>query len=371
MESSDVRQIRRKNTPSEKRKMRKERRKRKRLESEVSAQAVADTLKQERELRTKAQVEVWKYKRMSRSFWERWQWELQQRKEYLQAQKNYSRSFRSGSGITNTTILEIDPKHLLLPPSMQSVDECYIGRGSFGVVKVQLYRGISVAVKEALPRTLLADVRREASILAQFGHPHVPYLFGVSLRSRPYSIVMQYHGLSQHSISFTFSSALYDKQPRDDWFILIVQVIEGVRYLHEDANVLHNDFKCDNIIICDSFKNSSRSSPLVQFQALIVDFGKACTIDCAYKYCLSPVEIAEYTRLYTHMAPEVIEGVTCQTKNSDMFSVGGVLLAILDKTHDKVDHSSVLHSIASRCRSVKYLTRPPANEVLSELTELK
>ena len=190
MESSDVRQIRRKNTPSEKRKMRKERRKRKRLESEVSAQAVADTLKQERELRTKAQVEVWKYKRMSRSFWERWQWELQQRKEYLQAQKNYSRSFRSGSGITNTTILEIDPKHLLLPPSMQSVDECYIGRGSFGVVKVQLYRGISVAVKEALPRTLLADVRREASILAQFGHPHVPYLFGVSLRSRPYCNIM-------------------------------------------------------------------------------------------------------------------------------------------------------------------------------------
>ena len=182
---------------------------------------------------------------------------------------------------------------------------------------------------------------------------------------------MQYHGLTQHSISFIFSSALYDKQPRDDWFILIVQVIEGVRYLHEDANVLHNDLKCDNIIICDSLKISPRSPPLVQFQALIVDFGKACTIDCAYKYSLSAVEIAEYTRFYTHMAPEVIEGVTCQTKNSDMFSVGGVLLAILDKTHDKVDHSSVLRSIASRCRSVKYLTRPPATEVLSELTELK
>ena len=168
MERSDVQRIRRKNTPAEKRKMRKERRKRKRLESEVSAQAVADTLKQERELRTKAQVEVWKYKRMSRSFWERWQWELQQRKEYLQAQKNISRSIGS-SGITRTTILDI-------------------GQGSFGVVKVQLYRGISVAVKEALPRTLLADVRREASILAQFSHPHVPYLFGVCLRSRPYSM---------------------------------------------------------------------------------------------------------------------------------------------------------------------------------------
>lgn len=145
MERSDVQRIQRKNTTAEIQTMRKERRKRKRLESEVSVQAVAE---QERELMTKAQVEVWKYKRMSRSFWERWQWELQLRKEYLQVQKK-SRSIASGSGITNTTILEIDPKHLLLPPSMHSVDECYIGRGSFGIVKVQLYRGISVAVREA------------------------------------------------------------------------------------------------------------------------------------------------------------------------------------------------------------------------------
>lgn len=61
----------------------------------------------------------------------------------------------------------------------------------------------------------------------------------------------------------------------------------------------------------------SVTSLLTPFQALIVDFGKATTIDRARKYTLSPVEIAEYTRLYTHMAPEVIEGITSQSKNSD------------------------------------------------------
>ena len=80
---------------------------------------------------------------------------------------------------------------------------------------------------------------------------------------------------------------------------------------------------------------------------LVVDFGKACTIDCARKYKLSPIEIAEYTRLYEHMAPEVIEGVTCQSRHSDMFSVGGILLKILDKTHDCVQYSSSLRSFAS------------------------
>lgn len=101
---------------------------------------------------------------------------------------------------------------------------------------------MSVAVKETLPRTLLTDVRHEASILAPLSHPYVPYLFGVCTKHRPYCIVMQYHGCSQSSISSTFLTKLCDKSTdRDDWFTLFSQMVEGVRYLHDDAKILHND----------------------------------------------------------------------------------------------------------------------------------
>lgn len=45
-----------------------------------------------------------------------------------------------------------------------------MGQGSFAVVKLKLFRGIQVAVKELQPRTLLADVKKEAYILAQLSH---------------------------------------------------------------------------------------------------------------------------------------------------------------------------------------------------------
>ena len=53
------------------------------------------------------------------------------------------------------------------------------GRGCFGIVRVQLYRGIQVAVKEFLPKSVVADVMHEASILAYLCHPYLPLLFGV------------------------------------------------------------------------------------------------------------------------------------------------------------------------------------------------
>ena len=51
-------------------------------------------------------------------------------------------------------------------------------------------------------------------------------------------------------------------------------------------------------------------------------------------------------------------------------TVGGVLFAILDKARDCIEHSVTLDSIAGRCRSVNYLSRPSAKEVLTLLEEV-
>lgn len=61
----------------------------------------------------------------------------------------------------------------------------FVGRGSFGVVPIQVFRDIKVAVKELLPHTVLEDVQQEASILASLSHPLLPFLFGVHTSRKP------------------------------------------------------------------------------------------------------------------------------------------------------------------------------------------
>ncbi len=50
-----------------------------------------------------------------------------------------------------------------------------------------------------------------------------------------------------------------------------------------------------------------------------IDFGKATTVNDGRKYSLSDTEKAEYTQRYPHLAPEVIDGITRQTKWSDIY----------------------------------------------------
>ena len=107
----------------------------------------------ESKLRTEAEKKLTLYKNMTRSYWERWRWELQQRKELMSLEKGSCHEvLRNKMNNCNEIKLhEIDPT-LLKDPISSNGERCetYIGRGSFAVVKLQLYRGFQVAVKRFL-----------------------------------------------------------------------------------------------------------------------------------------------------------------------------------------------------------------------------
>ena len=109
-----------------------------------------------------------------------------------------------------------------------------MGQGSFGIVKMKLFRGIKVAVKELQPRTVLSDVRNEAHTIAKLSHP---YLFGVC---QPYKIVMQFHGIRESSILY---GAIVRKKFADSyaWLGISIQLFEALSYLHNEVQILHND----------------------------------------------------------------------------------------------------------------------------------
>ena len=125
---------------------------RKRQENKkVAADQLRNDIELERSLRGKSDQKAILYKRMSRSYWERWNWELQKRKEAMALE--FKRAFNSASVPQHSSaeFHEIDPATLSDPEGLADEMELYIGRGSFGVVKLQVYRGIHVAVKELLP----------------------------------------------------------------------------------------------------------------------------------------------------------------------------------------------------------------------------
>ena len=122
-------------------------------------------------------------------------------------------------------IHEIDPQLLANPTLILDDSATYIGRGSFGVVRVQVYRGMKVAVKEYLPHSVACDVRREPRVLSMLCHPFLPLLFGVVTSVRPFRLIMQYHALNGKDKSITLGDVL--RHPVDIITIVILCPIYG------------------------------------------------------------------------------------------------------------------------------------------------
>ncbi len=222
--------------------MRSERKKRRKSR----IKAVEAHLSHEKAIRTETEKSVVLYINMSRSYWERWRWELQQRKESIARERALHRTRSSVTREVYVHVHEIDQGLLHDPPEST---EMYVGRGSFGIVKMQLYRNVKVAVKELLPHSLLDDLNKEANILVRFSHPYLPFLFGVLITTKPLRIVMQFHGFGTTSMTLTDAFSTMIEQLKETVLTLCSQLMEAMRYLHDEVNVLHNDLKCNNILI--------------------------------------------------------------------------------------------------------------------------
>ncbi len=295
----------RKNTLEEKRRMRRERVKRNRKEKlKAKVSKLKGKLDTESQLRRRAEQGTISYKNMARTFWERWRWEVHKRREVMidNLRTRPIARFDSGGISSSSSIQEINRTMLRNPVMDGEEREHFVGRGCFGVVKVQLFRGIQVVVKEFLPRSLIADVMHEASILTSLCHPYLPHLLGVCTKDQPLCVVMQFHafeGLQASTMENELHRHRFDGRA---WTLLCAQLLEAIAYLHEEANVLHNDIKVNNVLVAQSF--SSEDS----YQVVLIDFGKATRMSESKRYHLSDLEKREYARRHPHISPEVIEG---------------------------------------------------------------
>ena len=348
------RRLSRENTKDEKKAMKKARKKRKRKR----VKELKREIESERKEREKAESLCTKYRCMSRTYWERWRWELQQRREAMVRERMTTKTCS-----VKFVLPSIDPSMLEDPVVDGKIQEtCYVGRGSFGIVRLQIYRTIPVAVKEFLPRSLVEDVTNEANLLACFCHPFLPCLFGVSLKEKPFRLVMQYHAINGMKAA-TFSQEIYRKPQmftEKAWLLFCAQLVEAVHYLHNDVCVLHNDITTSNILVTNNDG----------YHIVLIDFGKATTMCQAKFYRLSVHEKHEYTIKYRHIAPEVIDGQQKQSVYSDMYSVGLVFYRVTDLCRLSENRRKDLAEFARKCRAIEFYTRPKSSEALKFFEKL-
>ena len=201
------------------------------------------------------------------------------------------------------------------------------GCATFSVCYLAYYRSILVAVKEFRMNSnksrseVKRELLREARMVNHLGaHQNLPLLFGVLIKGEQLMPIMQFH--RERGKSVTLSVAIKKKKlVKSEWLDIIKGVCEGLNHVHR-CEILHNDLKSNNVVV---EKRNDMWNPV------IIDFGKPHFIsDPKPQMSLTASGQESYKRHYLHIAPEIVAGSGRQSIQSDVFSLGRIVLSILN-----------------------------------------
>ena len=218
-----------------------------------------------------------------------------------------------------------------------------VGSGSYGQVFRATWRSAPVAVKlfdkqYADSEELLANVRREAALMARHRHPHVVLFMGVCTRPPNLAIVTE----------FCDNGSLLDvlKAKRDDpaslpWVRRLAfgaDAARGLNYLHTSRPAtIHADLNTSNLLVDRGWR------------VKVGDFGLSRLLQNSQSGVLQGTNVANKNA--SHLAPEVLRTEPYGTP-SDVFSFGCVLwtLATLavpwERLQAQGNNLAIAHAIA-------------------------
>ena len=218
-----------------------------------------------------------------------------------------------------------------------------LGEGSFGVVRrcCEKATGRLAAVK-TIDKSQVDDVvnlNREVELLMEVDHPHIIKLYDIYEDDNYLHLVTE----------LCTGGELYDKViekaeseeghfKEDDAALLIRDILDAIRYIHDELHIVHRDLKPENFLLSDDTDEARTShSVVVEKQAgfdgfcnvrhphttpkctlaevKIIDFGLSRRDDAPFGIMKSRVGTPYY------VAPEVL--YDSYTFKCDMWSIGG------------------------------------------------
>lgn len=211
-----------------------------------------------------------------------------------------------------------------------------LGKGTSATVHKALWFGIPVA-KKTFYGPEHPDYLNEAETLGGLSHPNIMSMFCCAMDRRKCSIVMELMDEDLHSFMERRLDANPDSPPFSvfEAVDVILQIGEGVRYLHENR-IVHRDLKSFNVLV----KNILPPDLEVQYVLIkVADFGFAKIKERSTRFSNLSFNIGTIR----WMAPEVINfctnnGQTSTSvldegpkypKKSDVYSFGMVCYEVL------------------------------------------
>ena len=143
---------------------------------------------------------------------------------------------------------------------------------------------------------------------------------------------------------------------QNDWIKRITEISKALMFLHS-REILHLDIHASNVLASpDTTK--------------LIDFGKATLEDFAVTYNLDAVERELYNRRYQQIEFELRNEKLCKTKRcSDVYSLGALILYIVEKCPISVDIKCRLEVIGKNCCAPRAI-RNSLDLIIIELNEL-
>ncbi|KAF1328143.1 Tkl protein kinase, partial [Globisporangium splendens] len=187
-----------------------------------------------------------------------------------------------------------------LPPYEISYEETPFAWGAFGTVHHAKYLGSEAVVK----RVQIASEHERAMFVKEANawfdssrHPNVVKLFGA------YHVGTQPFFVCEYAANGNLADYLYRDENRCRTWKMLYEAGLGLKYLHQKKNLIHNDMKCNNIVVSGDHV------------AMIADFG-LCSISTSARTSSiqSPVGALSWK------APEIVGNTSKPTFASDIYS---------------------------------------------------
>ncbi|RWS26289.1 mitogen-activated protein kinase kinase kinase 7-like isoform X1 [Leptotrombidium deliense] len=184
-----------------------------------------------------------------------------------------------------------------------------VGRGSFGIVRKAIWKGLEVAVKLIITEQEKQSFLTEVKQLSRLNHEHIVKLHGASTK-HPVCLVMEFaEGGSLHDALHMSPEFEYSLIHAINWCL---QCASGVAYLHsiKPKPIVHRDLKTPNLLL---FNHGT--------VVKICDLGTATDIT---------TNMTSNRGTVAWMAPEVFQSQS-YTESCDVYSWGVILWQVLSR----------------------------------------
>ncbi|XP_028410459.1 CTD kinase subunit alpha-like [Dendronephthya gigantea] len=164
------------------------------------------------------------------------------------------------------SVKQISPSDLL-PLAENTLATAPVGSGTYGECVLKKFKRLGVTVLEKkLPTSDLQAVMNEVQCMNTLTHASIPYLLGVQIEEKPFSLVMQFLGEDTESV--TIHKLLHANQTMakpltlttNEWISILLDIAEALSHVH-NKGFLHCDVKSNNVLVAGK-------------KGFLIDFGK-------------------------------------------------------------------------------------------------